>query len=290
RGTAQTVSEARQAASATGCSDEEWWYARSALLAELPNAIAQDQLTLHYQPKIDLRTGRTVAVEALVRWQHAEHGLIYPDRFIWLTESAQLIDALTQWVLARALNQWRDWNRAQLHLGLSINLSARNLLDRMLRAKLLELARELVVPLDFLTLEITESTIVADPARARRVMTDLHHLGVRFTMEDFGVGQRSAAYLKDLPISRMKIDKSLVMDFGNARNAAIVRDAIALAHGHDMKITAEGVEDEATRAALQALGCDLAQGYLFARPMPEAELFAWLRESPWGGPGGTGAS
>jgi EAL domain-containing protein (putative c-di-GMP-specific phosphodiesterase class I) len=180
------------------------------------------------------------------------------------------------------LNRWREWTRSRLQLGLSINLSARNLLDRMLRAKVLELAKELAVPLDFLTLEITESTIVADPARARRVMTDLHHLGVRFTMEDFGTGQRSPAYLKDLPISRMKIDKSLVMDFGNARNAAIVREAIELAHDHGMQITAEGVEDDATLAELQALGCDLAQGYLFSRPLPEEALLSWLRESRWG--------
>lgn len=231
---------------------------------------------------IDLRSGRTVEVEALVRWQHPEHGLVFPDRFIWLAESTQLIDALTQWVLARALNQWRDWTRSGLQLGLSINLSARNLLDRMLRAKLLELAKELAVPLDFLTLELTESTIVSDPARAQRVMTDLHHLGVRFTMEDVGTGQRSPTFPKELPISRMKVDKSLVMDFDNARNAAIVREAIELAHKLGMRITAEGVEDEATLTALQALGCDLAQGYLFSKPLPESALLAWLRDSRWG--------
>ena len=255
---------------------------RTALLADLPNAIARNQLMLHYQPKIDLQRGRTVAVEALVRWQHPEHGLILPDRFIWLADSAQLIDALTQWVLERALNQWHDWMRANLQLGLSINLSARNLLDRMLRAKILELAKELVVPLDFLTLEITEGTIVSDPARAQRVMTDLHHLGVRFTMEDVGIGPRAPASLKELPLSRVKLDKSLIMNYGKARNAAIVREAIESAHAHGMRVTAEGVEDEATLAALQALGCDLAQGYLFSRPLPEDELRTWLRDSRWG--------
>jgi EAL domain-containing protein (putative c-di-GMP-specific phosphodiesterase class I) len=255
---------------------------RVALLDELPAAIAQEQLTLHYQPKVDLRTGRTTEVEALVRWQHPEYGLISPDRFILLAESTQLIDTLTHWVLTRALRQWHDWTRWDLQLGLSVNLSARNLVDRTLRTKILELARSAGFPLELLTLEITESTIMADPVRAKRLMNELHDLGIGFTMEDFGTGQASPTYLKDLPISRMKIDKSFVMNFGNVRNAGIVREAIELAHSLDMQITAEGVEDEATSAALQELGCDLAQGYLFSKPLPEDGLLAWLRESRWG--------
>lgn len=258
---------------------------RIALLADLPAAIEQNQLTLHYQPKIDLRSGRTVEVEALVRWLHPEHGLIWPDRFVVLAESTQLVDALTSWVLTEALRQWHEWASQDLQLGLSLNLSARNLLDRTLGSRVVELARKAGLPLNLLTLEITESTIMADPARAQRVMSDLHMHGVRFTLEDCGIGQPSPRYLKDLPFSRMKVDKSLVMDFANARNAAIVRDAIALAHSHGMQITAEGVEDEATCAQVQELGCDYAQGYFFSRPLPEADLRAWLKEARWGSGG-----
>ncbi|MEY4640203.1 MAG: hypothetical protein RLZZ227_197 [Pseudomonadota bacterium] len=252
-----------------------------ALLGELPDAIAQDQLVLHYQPKVDLRSGCTVGVEALVRWQHPVHGLIYPDRFILLAESSQLINSLTHWVLQRSLQHWQGWAQAGLQLGLSVNLSARNLLDRTLGPKILDLAKAAALPLSLLTLEITESTIMAEPARAKRIMSELHERGVQFTMEDFGTGQASPAYLRDLPISKMKIDKSFILDF-NDGNAAIVRSAIELGHSLGMQITAEGVEKAATCTALQKLGCDLGQGYLFAKPLPETKLLAWLRKSRWG--------
>lgn len=257
---------------------------RVALLGELPEAFEQDCLELHYQPKVDLRSGRTVEVEALVRWRHPDHGLIYPDRFVPLAESGQLIDTLTHWVLTCALRHWHGWKKRGLQPGLSINLSTRNLLDRTLRTKILELAKAAGFPLEQLTLEISEGTVMGDPARAKRVMTDLHDYGIQFTMEDYGTGQRAPSYLKDLPISRMKIDKSFVMDFAAPRNATVVREAIELAHQLGMQITAEGIEDEATRAQLQQLGCELGQGYLFARPLPEDELLEWFRTSPWGYP------
>jgi EAL domain-containing protein (putative c-di-GMP-specific phosphodiesterase class I) len=254
-----------------------------ALMGDVADAIERNQLVLHYQPKVDLRSGHTVGVEALVRWKHPVHGLIYPDRFVLLAESAQLINALTHWVLQRALQQWHGWTQQGVQLGLSLNLSASNLADRTLVPRILELAKVASLPLNLLTLEITESTVMAEPARAKRVMNELHDRGVQFTMEDFGTGQSSPTYLKDLPIGKMKIDKSFVMDF-NADNAAIVRDAIELGHELGMQITAEGVEKAATRNALQKLGCDLGQGYLFAKPMPETRLLAWLRKSRWGYP------
>lgn len=253
-----------------------------ALLDELPGAIMQDQLTLHYQPKIDMATGRTVEVEALVRWQHPEHGLVWPDRFVPLAESTKLIDALTHWVLARALQHWQGWTQLEQRPGLAINLSTHNLLDRTLRSKLLELTRAAGLPLEALTLELSEGSVMADPARAKRVMNDLHDSGIQFTMEDYGLGQRAPSYLKELPISWIKLDKSVVLDFANARHATVVRDTIELAHCLGMKVVAEGIEYEETRAALQELGCDLGQGYLFSRPLPEDELLAWLRTSPWG--------
>src|SRR5690606_10008818 len=147
---------------------------------------------------------------------------------------------------------------------------------------MLELARKAGLPLNLLTLEITESTVMADPARARRVMSELHERGIQFTLEDIGTGQASPAHLKDLPINSMKIEKSFVVDFANARNATVVRNAIELAHELGMQVTAEGVEDEATRAELQRLGCDRGQGYLFSKPLPAHSLIEWLRDSPWG--------
>jgi EAL domain-containing protein (putative c-di-GMP-specific phosphodiesterase class I) len=257
---------------------------RVALLGELPDALDHDCLELHYQPKVDLRSGRTVEVEALVRWQHPDYGLIYPDRFVPLAESGQLINTLTHWVLTCAMRQWHGWKQRGLEPGLSINLSTRNLLDRTLRTKILELASAAGFPLDQLTLEISEGTVMADPARAKRVMSDLHDFGIQFTMEDYGTGQRAPSYLKDLPINKMKIDKSFVMDFATPRNATVVREAIELAHQLGMQVTAEGIEDDATREQLQQLGCEVGQGYLFARPLPEEELLTWFETSPWGYP------
>lgn len=255
---------------------------RVALLGELPDALEQDCLTLHYQPKVDLRSGRTVEVEALVRWQHPDYGLVYPDRFVPLAESGQLINTLTHWVLTCALRQWHGWKQRGLQPGLSINLSTRNLLDRTLRTKILDLTKAAGFPPEQLTLEISEGTVMADPMRAKRVITDLHDYGIQFTMEDYGTGQRAPSYLKDLPIGKMKIDKSFVMDFATPRNANVVREALELAHQLGMQVTAEGIEDDATRAQLQELGCEVGQGYLFAKPLPEDELLEWFRTSPWG--------
>jgi diguanylate cyclase (GGDEF)-like protein/PAS domain S-box-containing protein len=254
---------------------------RLALLGQLREAIERDQLVLHYQPKIDLRAGVTVAVEALVRWQHPAHGLIYPDSFVALAERTHLINPLTTWVLVSALGQGQAWRSAGLKLDLSANLSARNLHDPGLCAAILELAQRSRFPLEHLTVEITESAIMADPAHARNVLAQLHHAGIGLAMDDFGIGQSSLAYLRDLPISRLKIDRSFVTGFANPRNAAIVRSAIGLGHNLGLPVTAEGVEDERTMLALRDMGCDLGQGYYFAKPMPADLLADWLGESPW---------
>jgi diguanylate cyclase (GGDEF)-like protein/PAS domain S-box-containing protein len=254
---------------------------RLALLGQLREAIERNELVLHYQPTIDLDTGVTVAVEALVRWQHPAHGLIYPDSFVPLAERTHLINPLTAWVLVNALDQGQAWRGAGLRLGLSANLSARNLHDPGLCAGILALARRSHFPLEHLTVEITESAIMADPALARNVLAQLHEAGIGLSVDDFGIGQSSLAYLRDLPISRMKIDRSFVMDFSSPRNAAIVRSAIELGHNLGLPVTAEGVEDERTMVTLRGMGCDVGQGNYFAKPMPVDRLTAWLRESPW---------
>ena len=251
------------------------------LLGELAAAIARDELVLYYQPKIDLATEATVGVEALVRWQHPVRGLIFPDQFVPLAERTQLINPLTSWVLAQALRQGQAWQEMGLTLELSVNLSARNLHNPNLGGEILALARSLRFPLERLTLEVTESAIMADPELAKSVLAELEDAGIRLSIDDFGIGQSSFSYLKDLPVSMMKIDKSFVMGFGEPRNAAIVRSAIELAHNLGLEVTAEGVESEQACRELRRLACDLAQGYYFARPMPVEQFAAWLGDSRW---------
>lgn len=255
---------------------------RLVLLGELRAAIDNGQLLLHYQPKIDLSSGRTVGVEALVRWKHPTRGLIFPDNFIPLAERTGLINPLTTAVIVGALQQGRAFLQQGFSLGVSVNLSARNLHDPRFCTGLLEMVSDAGFPLSHLTLEITETAIMADPARAKTVLTKLRDAGIHLSMDDFGIGQSSLTYLKDLPISKMKIDKSFVMNFQEPRNVAIVRSAIDLGRNMGLQVTAEGVEDADTQQSLKDLGCDLAQGYLFSKPLSVEALTSWLGESPWG--------
>ncbi|MBI2969408.1 MAG: bifunctional diguanylate cyclase/phosphodiesterase, partial [Gammaproteobacteria bacterium] len=254
---------------------------RLGLIGGLSAAIDANELVLHYQPKVQLAAGRTIGVEALLRWEHPERGLIYPDSFIPLAERTSLINPLTRWVLADALRQGSAWHQSGLPVEVSVNLSARNLQDPDLGSEILNMARNLRFPLDRLILEITESAIMVDPARAKAVLAQLNDAGISISIDDFGIGQSSLNYLKDLPVRRMKIDKSFVMGYKQKRNAAIVRSAIELGHNLGLTVTAEGVEDEETFESLRGLGCDFAQGYYFSKPLPVDELTIWLRESPW---------
>jgi EAL domain-containing protein (putative c-di-GMP-specific phosphodiesterase class I) len=255
---------------------------RIALVGELPDAIERNQLLLHYQPKIDLNSGRIVGVEALVRWQHPQRGLVFPDKFIPMAERTQIINPLTRWVIQDALRQVRIWRDAGFDLGLSVNLSTRNLLDTALCESIPDMAGNAGVPLDRLTLEITESAIMGDPEQCKRLLDGLHARGVVFSMDDFGIGQSSLSYIKDLPIHKIKIDKSFVMGFKEPRNAAIVHAAIDMGHSLEMQVTAEGVEDEQTLKVLKAFGCDIGQGYFFSKPLPVDKMTGWFRESAWG--------
>jgi EAL domain-containing protein (putative c-di-GMP-specific phosphodiesterase class I) len=250
-----------------------------ALLGELGYAIDNDELVLHYQPKIDLKTGQLTGVEALVRWQHPRVGLIQPDRFVPQAEQTALIQPLGRWVLNAALSQCRAWQIGGVPIPVSVNLSMRDLHDPHLpEAVAAVLERWEVLP-GQLMVEITETGIMANPDRAVDVLTRLHNLGVGTAIDDFGAGYSSFRYLKQLPVDELKIDKSFVQNMAlDPSDAAIVHASIELGRRLGLTVVAEGVEDEATWRLLASLGCDMAQGYYAARPLPAADFITWLAE------------
>ncbi|HEY7061869.1 MAG TPA: EAL domain-containing protein [Chloroflexota bacterium] len=255
---------------------------RLALMSELRRAIEHDQLVLYYQPKVAHKTSRATSVEALVRWQHPEQGVIPPDQFIALAEQTGLIQALSQWVLNAALRQCQAWRAAGLHLPVAVNLSMRNLHDSQLPTTIADLLATWGVTPSWLTVELTESAVMADPGRAMEILSKLRHMGVRIAIDDFGTGYSSLGYLKRLPVQQIKIDKSFVMDMAADDNdLAIVRSTIDLGHNLGLTVVAEGVENETTWELLTRLGCDGAQGYYFSRPLPESDLRRRLDETPW---------
>lgn len=255
---------------------------RLALMGELRQALESNQLSLHYQPKIDLRTHTVVCVEALARWQHPAYGLIPPDQFILPAEGSGLIRPLTRWVLHTALRQCRAWQQEGIQINMAVNLSRRNLQDPALPGQVAELLSTSGVAPACLELEITESAIMADPAHAMEILTNLSRMGVRLSIDDFGTGYSSLGSLKRLPVSELKIDKSFVIGMAaDEDDAVIVRSTIDLAHNLCRKVVAEGVENQETWDRLVTLGCDEAQGYYISRPLPADELTRWLKESPW---------
>jgi diguanylate cyclase (GGDEF)-like protein len=258
---------------------------RLTLLGDLRTAIAEDQLFLHYQPKADLQTGQIQGVEALVRWQHPTLGALPPNEFIPVAEHTGLIKPLTTWVLGTALRQCRQWldqtdSRGWGQLSMAINLSTRSLLDDGFPEEVKEALDRWHVPAHLLELEVTESAIMTDPSRARRLLTELAELGVRIAIDDFGTGYSSLAYLKDLPVNQLKIDQSFVQHMHTDLNdAIIVRSVVDLGHNLGLQTVAEGVEDHETWTQLAQLGCDDAQGYFLAKPMAPGELIPWLHAS-----------
>ncbi len=252
---------------------------RLALLGELRAAIADEsQLVLHYQPKVQVGTGEVTGVEALLRWMHPKHGLLGPMEFIPAAERTGLIRPLTLTVLRRALAQNRAWLEAGLPpMRMAVNISTRCLLDVDFADQVERLIVESGVAADQLELEITESTIMTDPEHAMAVLVRLAAFGVSLAIDDFGTGYSSLSYLKRLPVHQLKIDRSFVMDMDQgASDEAIVRSSVDLARNLGLDVVAEGVETERTWQHLADLGCDQAQGYYFARPMPAADLPAWL--------------
>ena len=249
------------------------------MIGDLRRAVDHGELVLHYQPKIDLSTGGLEGVEALVRWQHPIRGLIAPDQFIAVAEQAGLIDALSQWVLRAALRQCRAWRRGGLDIPVAINLSPRNLHDQRLPDTIAELLAQHELPPHLLGVEITESTLMADPARALDVLTRLRDMGIRVAIDDFGTGHSSLAYLKRLPVAELKIDRSFIRDMvSDEGDRLIVRTTIELAHSFGLRVVAEGVEDDLTKHLLTELGCDVGQGFHLSFPLPGPEVTHWLHE------------
>jgi EAL domain-containing protein (putative c-di-GMP-specific phosphodiesterase class I) len=246
-------------------------------------AIPRGQLVLHYQPNAVLSTGEAQGVEALIRWQHPTLGLVPPDQFIPMAEHTGLIKALTSWVLNTALCQLRDWRERNdqhfPHLSMAVNLSTRSLLDDAFPAEVVAALDRWDVPADMLELEITESSIMSDPVKAHRLLSELSAIGVRIAIDDFGTGYSSLAYLKDLPVDQLKIDKSFVLNMlCDPNDAIIVKSVIDLGHNLGLKTVAEGIEDLDTWQQLTNLGCDSAQGYFLAKPLPAADLETWFQQ------------
>ncbi len=256
---------------------------RLALMGALRRAIDENQLFLVYQPQVCIKTGRVVGVEALVRWRHPERGVIPPDQFILLAEHAGLIKPLTLWVLTAALRQCRGWHDQGIVVSVAVNLSARSLQDAGLPDQVAAILHHAGAVPGSLEMEITESVIMADPARALEILTRLNAMGVRLSIDDFGTGYSSLSYLKKLPVESIKIDKSFVISMvTDPDDAVIVRSTIDLAHTLGLKVVAEGVERRETWDRLAALGCDSAQGYYLSRPQPADDLTPRLTDSPWG--------
>ena len=249
------------------------------LVTELRHAIASDQLVLHYQPKIAVGTESVYGVEALVRWQHPTLGLLYPDRFIPLVEQTDLIDELTDWVVQRSLYDLSSLGRPGEILQLSVNVSARNLGRSEFAGQVLQRLTEAAVSPTRLTVEVTETSLMSDPQRAATSLVEMSDAGVRISIDDFGSGQTSLGLLANLPISELKIDRSFIQDIhSHPANGSIVRSMVELGHQLDLVVVAEGVETNDELATVVSTGCDLIQGYFYARPMPCDHLATWLTQ------------
>jgi diguanylate cyclase (GGDEF)-like protein len=250
---------------------------RLSLFGQLRRAIDDGELVLHYQPKVDLGTGQVAGVEALVRWEHPERGLLWPDTFVPLAEQTGLMKSLTANVLEQALRQAATWADSGLQVRMAVNVSARDLHDDEFSGRVRAALERTGVPASFLELELTERVVMADPERALRNLTALARLGVRLSLDDFGTGYSSLAYLRRLPVTEIKIDKSFVLRMDvDDEDATIVRSTIDLAHGLGLRVLAEGVETAETWQRLSDLGCDAAQGYFLSRPHPASVVTDWL--------------
>jgi diguanylate cyclase len=259
-------------------------------LAELRRALDGGELVVHYQPKLDLQRGDVIGVEALVRWAHPHEGLLAPEDFIPMAEQTQLITALTARVLEQALEQTALWRAEGITLDLTVNVSARDLLDPGFPALVEELLGRHGVPATTLELDVTERAILEDPQETGEALRRLGALGVRIVLDDFGTGHSSLGRLRDLPFAQLKIDRSFIGGIqADDRDLQITRSAIDLGHSLDIVVVAEGLESPADWHRLAALGCDAAQGYALSHPLPADELEAWLysrvrRSDASGGP------
>jgi len=252
---------------------------RLALVNELCDALCTDQLVLHYQPKACLHTGRATGVEALVRWQRPQHGLLSPDAFLPVVEQAGLMRQLTTHVLEATVAQVARWHHEGRGLTVALNVSATDLMDAAFPDHVAELLRRHRLPAELLQLEVTENTIMTDPERALDVLARLSETGIGLSLDDYGTGYSSLAYIKRLPIRELKIDRSFVFNLDtDAQDATIVRSTIELANRLDLRVVAEGVETSASWSTLGGMGAAQAQGYYLSAPLPAERLEAWIEE------------
>jgi diguanylate cyclase len=249
-----------------------------ALLGDLRRAISANELALHYQPKVDMRSHAVHGIEALVRWNHPQHGFLLPDKFVPLAESTGNIALLTGWVLNQALADLRSWQDRGAELEVSVNLSATDLTDPEFSERVLSLLRMHEITPQRLVLEVTESAVMRETKSAVATMERLRHHGVRFSVDDFGTGFSSLAQLKQLPVDEIKIDKSFVLGLQpQSDDAVIVKSTIDLGHNLGVQVVAEGVETADSWRMLLQLGCDLAQGYLVSKPIAADQVFDSIR-------------
>ncbi len=260
--------------------DDHHTVRRLGMLSELRAAIENGGVTLHYQPQVDLKTGGVASVEALARWHHPIYGDVSPAEFVALAEVTDLIHPLTYWAIRSALTDLAEWSKQGIELRVGINVSARVLQDVDFPPRLKQLLRATAIRADRLELEITESAMLVDPERAKRIVRELHGLGVSISIDDYGTGFSSLGYLRDLRVHSLKLDKSFVVDLETrAQNRVIVESTAQMAHALGLRVVAEGVETKWVEDYLRSIDYDLAQGYLFARPMTAEDCTKWIRRA-----------
>ncbi len=275
-----TAKQAHQGYALYDAAQDTYSPRRLALVGALRQAIANNELKLYYQPKVELQTGEVHSVEALVRWPHPEYGFIPPDQFIPLAEQTGLIVPLSLWVLETAIRQCREWLEAGRELSVAVNLSMWDLHEVTLPNTIAALLERYSVPSHLLCVELTESAVMTDIERTLDILTRLSSLGVHITVDDFGTGYSSLAYLKRLPITELKIDRSFVQHMSNVEvDATIVQSTVTMAHSLGLQVVAEGVEDKETLQLLADFRCDIAQGYYMSRPVSSQDLENWLSKA-----------
>jgi diguanylate cyclase (GGDEF)-like protein len=248
------------------------------LLGELRHAVEHDELQLYFQPKIELRTGRVAGAEVLLRWQHPVRGLLMPLDFIPFAEQTGFIRWLTRWTLDHSMAQAAQWHRSGLALNLAVNISAEDIGDSRFDSRVAALLSRHQLPPSLLTLELTETGFIDDPNRALQMLDAIAALGVALSIDDFGTGYSSLSHLARMPVDEMKIDRSFVQSLeSDPEFATVVRSAIDMGHGLGLKVVAEGIETSSAANTLREFGCDIAQGYFYAKPMPLDAFTAWMK-------------
>jgi len=251
---------------------------RFEIIADLQDALRNDELELYFQPKLDLRSRQVVGAEVLLRWQHPQYGFVSPEQIIEFSEHAGLISDLTYWITRTAISQLHLWQMKNIDINISINISAYNLKDEEFLSGMKSIIGDSSLPCDALTLEITENAMMLNPMLAVNTLSEFSQMGFNISVDDYGTGFSSLSYLSKLPIDELKIDKSFVMNMDvDTNNETIVRSTIELAHNLGLKVVAEGIETELVWNMLRSYGCDQGQGFLMSQPIPADQLEKWLK-------------